>query len=68
MTSSGLKCISTTPVRRSFRSRVSSGVEGVGEVEGVEELEDDDVFIRDLDTNFTHRLKLSDMAHLPAVI
>ena len=62
-TSTCLKPISTTPVRRSFKS----AVEEAGMMEEVELLDDDEVFIKDLDLNIVHKLSLRDMPFLPAV-
>ena len=58
-----LKPISTTPVRRSFKSAVEEAVM----MEEVELTEDDEVFIKDLDLNIVHKLSLRDMPFLPAV-
>ena len=58
-----LKPISTTPVRRSFKSAVEEAVM----MEEVELMEDDEVFIKDLDSNIVHKLSLRDMPFLPAV-
>merc|ERR1719331_685378 len=52
--STTLKPISTTPMRRSFKSAV----------EEVELLDDDEVFIKDLDMNIVHKLSLRDMPFL----
>ena len=62
-TSTCLKPISTTPVRRSFKS----AVEEAGMMEEVELLDDDEVFIKDLDLNIVHKLSLRDMPFLPAL-
>jgi len=62
-TSTTLKPISTTPVRRSFKS----AVEEAGMMEEVELLDDDEVFIKDLDLNIVHKLSLRDMPFLPAL-
>ena len=62
-TSTTLKHIGTTPVRRSFKSTVEEAVM----VEEVEMLDDDEVFIKDLDLNIVHKLSLRDMPFLPAL-
>ena len=62
-TSTTLKLIGTTPVRRSFKSTVEEAVV----MEEVEMLDDDEVFIKDLDLNIVHKLSLRDMPFLPAV-
>ena len=58
-----LKPISTTPVRRSFKSTV----EEVALMEEAELLDDDEVFIKDLDLNIVHKLSVRDMPFLPAL-
>jgi len=66
-TSTTLKPISTTPVRRSFKSAVEEAVV-MEEVEDDEVfIKDDEVFIKDLDLNIVHKLSLRDMPFLPAV-
>ena len=62
-TSTTLKPISITPVRRSFKSTV----EEAAMMEEVELLDDDEVFIKDLDLNIVHKLSLRDMPFLPAL-
>ena len=62
-TSTTLKLIGTTPVRRSFKSTVEEAVM----MEEVEMLDDDEVFIKDLDLNIVHKLSLRDMPFLPAL-
>ena len=62
-TSTTLKHIGTTPVRRSFKSTVEEAVV----MEEVEMLDDDEVFIKDLDLNIVHKLSLRDMPFLPAL-
>merc|ERR1712192_152259 len=59
-----LKPISTTPVRRSFKSTVEE-VAMMMEKEA-EMLDNDEVFIKDLDLNVVHKLSLRDMPFLPA--
>ena len=58
-----LKPISITPVRRSFKS----AMEEAAMMEEVDLLDDDEVFIKDLDSNIVHKLSLRDMPFLPAL-
>ena len=60
---STLKPISITPVRRSFKS----AMEEAAMMEEVDLLDDDEVFIKDLDSNIVHKLSLRDMPFLPAL-
>ena len=50
-------------MRRSFKSAVEEAVM----MEEVELLDDDEVFIKDLDLNIVHKLSLRDMPFLPPV-
>jgi len=60
-----LKPIGLTPVRRSFKSAMDEGRDAAS-MEEVDLIDDDEVFIKDLDSNIVHRLSLRDMPYLPA--
>ena len=60
-----LKPIGLTPVRRSFKSAMDEGRDAAS-MEEVDLIDDDEVFIKDLDSNIVHKLSLRDMPNLPA--
>jgi len=60
-----LKPIGLTPVRRSFKSAMEEGRDAAS-MEEVDLIDDDEVFIKDLDSNIVHKLSLRDMPNLPA--
>ena len=60
-----LKPIGLTPLRRSFKSAMEEGRDAAS-MEEVDLIDDDEVFIKDLDSNIVHKLSLRDMPNLPA--